>query len=533
MQTFPWLTTLIVAPLAAAAIVWLLPHGARKYVRQIAFVLSLVVLALGVAMCVGFNFDKAGEFQFEQIYSWIPAFKVSYAVSVNGIGLTLIMLSLFLVPLCLLAGWRDVDPTKGRKVQHYVALILVLEAFMVAVFAARDVFLFYVLFEAMLIPVYFLIGAFGGSQRRSAAMKFLLYSLVGGLIMLAAVIYLFTQSPDGEQGMLISNLVAHFAGAPMSVVAERLVFLGFFVAFAIKAPMFPVHTWLPDAAQNSTPATATLLVGVLDKVGTFGMLMLCLPLFPNASVWAAPVIIVLALVSIIYGALLAIGQKDLMRLIAYTSVSHFGFIVLGIFGFSLTATTGSAFYMINHGFSTAALFLIAGMIIQRRGSADISNFGGLQRAAPVLAGTFLVAGLSALSLPGLSTFISEFLVIVGTFEVNVAAGVVAAFGVVLAALYVLLTYQRIATGPVIDELKDTKDMSGREKWVVAPIILAMLVFGFYPKPVLDTVEPGSAEIAEQAAQVSADKEAGETTSSPPLGDASTAPANLIDEGSAS
>jgi NADH-quinone oxidoreductase subunit M len=266
-------------------------------------------------------------------------------------------------------------------------------------------------------------------------------------------------------------------------------FCAFFLAFAIKAPMFPVHTWLPDAAQQAPAGTSTLLVGVLDKVGTFGMLTLCLPLFPAASQWAAPVIIVLAVISILYGALLAIGQKDLMRLIAYTSVSHFGFIVLGIFAFTSTSIAGSSFYMVNHGLSTAALFLIAGFLVARRGSQQIADFGGLQKVVPVMAGTFLVAGLSALALPGLSTFVSEFLVLVGTFARHPAASIVATLGVVLAAVYVLWTYQRIFTGPVRPELADMVDLVSRERWVVAPLLGLMVVFGFVPGPALDLVRP--------------------------------------------
>lgn len=267
-------------------------------------------------------------------------------------------------------------------------------------------------------------------------------------------------------------------------------FLGFFLAFAIKAPMFPVHTWLPDAAQQAPAGTSALLVGVLDKVGTFGMLTLCLPLFPEASAWAAPVVIVLAVVSIIYGALLALGQTDLMRLIAYTSVSHFGFIVLGIFATTQTSVAGASFYMVNHGLSTGLLFLVAGMIVARHPSRSqrIADYGGLQRVVPVIAGVFLVAGLSALSLPGLSPFVSEIMVLIGSYSASPAAVIVAATAVILAALYILLTYQRIFTGPPRDGLTELPDIAGRERWVVAPLIVLMLVLGFYPRPALDLVE---------------------------------------------
>lgn len=479
---FPWLTALIVVPLVGAGVVWALPAAARVHARPIALGVSLVELAGAVGAALSFDTAAAGTHQLAELHSWIPAIGASYAVGVDGVGLLLVLLSVIMTPLVLLAAWREQDGDLGR-LRHYVALILVAETFMVAVFAARDLFLFYVLFEAMLIPVYFLIGSFGGLQRRYAAVKFLIFSLAGGLVMLVAVIALYLHGPGGPQGFLTD----HLTGIALPVTTERAMFLAFFFAFAIKAPMWPVHTWLPDVAETAPAGTSTLLVGVLDKVGTFGMLTLCLPLFPNAARWAAPTIMVLAVISILYGALLAIGQKDLMRLIAYTSVSHFGFIVLGIFAFTSVSVEGSAFYMLNHGLSTGALFLIAGFLVARRGSQQIADFGGLQKVVPVLAGTFLVAGLSALSLPGLATFVSEFLVLIGTFARSEPAAVVAVLGVVLAAIYVLLTYQRIFTGPVPGDLEALPDLSAREKWVVGPLIALLLVLGFYPAPALDLV----------------------------------------------
>ena len=505
----PWLTLLIVWPLVGALVLWLLPRGARagaadaegtvtagprRYTRQIALGVSLVEVALGVGALLAFDTGASRVHQLSETHAWISQLGVSYAVGVDGVGLALVLLSVVLVPVVILAAWREQGsgalPTE--RLRHYLALVLVLTAFMVAVFAARDVFLFYVLFEAMLIPVYFMIGAFGGPQRRYAAVKFLLFSLAGGLIMLAGVIALYLQGPGGPQGFLTDNLT----GLDLPVGTERWLFGAFFLAFAIKAPMFPVHTWLPDAAEQAPAGTSTLLVGVLDKVGTFGMLTLCLPLFPDASRWAAPVIIALAVVSILYGALLAIGQQNLFRLVAYTSVSHFGFIVLGIFAFTSTSVAGSSFYMVNHGLSTGALFLLVGFLAARRGSARIEDFGGLQKVTPVLAGVFLVTGLSALSLPGLSTFVSEFLVLVGSFGTNRAAAVVATLGVVLAAVYVLWTYQRLFTGPVRGDLAGTRDIGGRERWVVGPLIAIMLVLGFYPAPALRLVDEPAAQTIE-------------------------------------
>jgi NADH-quinone oxidoreductase subunit M len=359
------------------------------------------------------------------------------------------------------------------------------------------VFLFYVFFEAMLVPMYFLIGSYGGPQRSYAAVKFLLYSLVGGLLMLAAVIGLGVvandQVADPDSAFAFSQLV----GLDIDPSVEKALFLGFFVAFAIKAPMWPVHTWLPDAASQSTPGAAVLLVGVLDKVGTFGMLRYCLPLFPGAAEYFTPVIIVLAVVSILYGALLAVGQTDMRRLVAYTSISHFGFIVLGVFALTSQGLAGATLYMVNHGFSTGMLFLIAGFLMARHRSALIPDYSGVQNVAPWLAGAFLFAGLSSLALPGMSTFVSEFLVLVGTFSRYEVAAVLATLGIVLAALYVLLWYQRTMTGPVKPGLERTPDLGLREAWVVAPLMALILALGVYPKPVLDVITPAVDRTLEQ------------------------------------
>ena len=505
MSTVPWLTITGLIPLVGALLVAFLP-GSVETAKRLALGLSVLTLVVGIIAATQYDTSSTAQFQLGEQVSWIPQLGVSYALGVDGLALVLILMSLVLTPICILAAWHDVTeeagPRGGQRVKTYFALLLVLETFMVGVFAATDVFLFYVFFEAMLIPVYFLIGRFGGARRQYAAMKFLLFSLAGGLIMLVAVIALYLQGPGGDDGFLISRLT----GLSIDQTTERLLFVGFFFAFAVKAPMVPVHTWLPDAATESTPATATLLVGVLDKVGTFGMIRFCLQMFPEASQWATPVVIVLAVISVLYGALLAIGQTDMMRLIAYTSVSHFGFIVLGIFAFTATAGSGSSLYMLNHGFSTAALFLFAAMLVHRRGSKRIPDFGGWQRVTPGLAGIFLVAGLSGLALPGLASFISEFLVVVGSFPTQPAAAVIATTGIILAALYILLMYKRVMTGPRPDGLVGERqaalegadahagrsiirDLSLREKLVAAPLIAVFLVLGFYPKLALDVINP--------------------------------------------
>ena len=488
MNDLPLLTLMMVVPVVGALIVAALPGESARYAKPVAIGFSLVTLLLALLAWAQFDNDAAEQFQLAEVHPWIPQFGVSYALGVDGIALSLIVMAAILTPVCLLAAWKDVtDEGTGRE-KKYFALMLVLEAFMVGVFAATDVFLFYVFFEAMLIPVYFLIGLFGGVRRQYAAMKFLLFSLAGGLIMLVSVIAVYFAGPGGAEGFLIENLTGNLDA---STDALRWMFVGFFIAFAVKAPMWPVHTWLPDAATESRPAVAVLLVGVLDKVGTYGMIRFCLQLFPEASQWATPVVIVLAVVSVIYGALLAIGQTDMMRLIAFTSISHFGLIVLGIFALTTVGGAGSTLYMVNHGFSTAGLFLLAGFLVARRGSKRIPDYGGWQRVTPLLAGTFLMVGLSSLALPGLSSFVSEFLVLQGTFMRYEWAAVIAAFGTVLAALYILLMYQRVMTGPkpTFADGEAPLDLSIREKVVVVPIIASFLLLGFFPKPVLDLVNP--------------------------------------------
>ncbi|PKQ26752.1 MAG: NADH-quinone oxidoreductase subunit M [Actinobacteria bacterium HGW-Actinobacteria-4] len=485
---FPFLTVLIALPAIGAAVLWFLPASARTRVREIALGITGAELLIALIMLWQFDTADAGAHQFAELHAWIPQIGASWALGINGIGLLLVLLAVILTPLALVAGWREDTDVKRRT--QYLALILLSLSFMVGIFAARDVFLFYVLFEAMLIPVYFLIGAFGGEQRRYAAVKFLLYSLAGGLIMLVAVIALYFMGPGGSQAYLTDNLT----GIDYGVVPERLMFLAFFLAFAIKAPMVPLHTWLPTVAETARVGTTALLVSVLDKVGTFGMLTLCLVLFPEASRWAAPVIIVFAVVSVIYGALLAIGQEDMLRMVAFTSVSHFGIIVLGIFAFQQTSIEGAAFYMFNHGLATAALFLLVGFLIARTGSASIHAYGGLQKVAPVLAGTFLVVGMAVLALPGLSPFISEIMVLIGAYPVAPAAVIVSAVSVVLAALYILIAYQRVFTGPTPDEHGGTREITLRERIAVWPLMALMLVLGFLPALAIDVLRDPSADI---------------------------------------
>ncbi|MBA2456380.1 MAG: NADH-quinone oxidoreductase subunit M [Nocardioidaceae bacterium] len=491
MSSFPWLTVLAATPLAGAFAVVLLGRRRGALARSVALVVSLATLGIAIAMTTGYH--TADGVQFSEEHEWISAFGAHYALGVDGIGLTLILLTAVLTPVVILASWHDGDG--GRwSVGTFFAWMLGLEGLALGVFAATDVFLFYVLFEATLIPIYFLIGGYGGPQRSYAAVKFLLYSLLGGFLMLASVVGLYVVSARaGEPTYLLSEL----SSIPMAEATGRWLFLGFFVAFAVKAPMWPVHTWLPDAASEATPGTSVLLVSVLDKIGTFGMIRFCLQLFPEASQWASPVVIALAVFSVLYGALLAVGQNDIRRLIAYTSVSHFGFMVMGIFAFTSQSASGSTLYMFNHGLSTALLFLVTGFLISRRGSKMISDFGGVQKIAPVLAGLFMVAGLSSLSLPGLSTFVSEFLVLAGTFTHSVTAAVLATLGTVLAALYILLAYQRTMTGPLRPDNADIPDLNRREVVALAPVAALIIGLGFFPAPLLDVINPAVSDTLQQ------------------------------------
>ena len=519
MSNFPWLTVAGVIPLAGAIAVGLTPGrsapprgGLRGVVlpgqppsdadrqardllvKRITLVCTLVTLAVTIAMAVNFKIGGP-RFQFTQTYQWIPQFGVHYAVGADGIALVLILMTTVLMPVVVLASWNDAEglgnpvgsPPPRRSVKTYFSLMLVLETMMIGVFAATDVFLFYVFFEAMLVPMYFMIGSYGVGQRQYAAVKFLLYSLLGGLLMLVAVIALYVYSTHGGRpGTFLFSSLSHLVLSP---AVQKWLFAGFFIGFAIKAPLWPFHTWLPDAATAAQPGAAVVLVGVLDKVGTFGMLRYCLDLFPGAAHYFTPLIIVMSVIGVLYGAVVAIGQADLKRLIAYTSVSHMGLMTLGIFAMTSQGQVGATFYMVNHGFATGALFLIAGFMIARRRSQLIADYGGVQKVAPVLAGLFLVAGLAGLSLPGLSTFVSEFLVLLGTFTRYEVAAIFATVGIILAAIYILWMYQRTMTGPVRPEVSTMPDLRARELWAVGPLIALIIVLGVYPKPVIDVINP--------------------------------------------
>ncbi len=510
MSNLPFLSVLTVFPLVGAVVLALTPDGHDRLVKRLALGWSLVELVIAAVMCVGFvaNGDR---FQFTESYPWIPRFGSRFAFGVDGIALVMIALIALLVPIVILASWHEVESNEKPKtstvsetptgqgergksfapprqgVRTFFALTLALETCMVGVFAVTDVFLFYVLFEAMLVPMYFLIGSFGGPRRQYAAVKFFLYSLVGGLLMLAAVIGLFVVSSDqlGHGSFSFSQLTQ----LDIDPSTQRWLFLGFFIAFAIKAPLVPFHTWLPDAGGQAPIGAGILLVGVLDKVGTFGMLRYCLPLFPDAAHYFAPWIIGLSVAGVLYGALLAVGQSDMKRLVAYTSIAHFGFIALGVFAFTTQAGTGAVLYMVNHGLSTGALFLVVGFLAARRKSATISDFGGAAKVMPWIAGVFLIAGLSSLAMPGTNSFVSEFLVLIGSFGVYQVATILATTGIVFAALYILWFYQRTMQGKLNPALVKLPDITRREVVVVAPLVVLILALGFYPQPVIKVINP--------------------------------------------
>jgi NADH-quinone oxidoreductase subunit M len=487
------LTIVGALPLISTLLIALIPSKSTELIKRAAFGATLVIAGVSIFLATGFDKSVTGM-QYVQSNTWIAAFNINFAVGIDGISLVLILLSTILVPIVILATWHESDLGRWSSKSFYI-LILVLETLMIGVFAATDLFLFYVFFEAMLIPIYFLIGGYGTGNKSAAAVKFLLYSLFGGLLMLASVIGIYVIA--GNQIGATFDLT-QLATLQIDSKTQNLLFLGFFVAFAIKAPLWPFHTWLPDAAKAATPGTSVLLLGVLDKVGTYGMIRFCIALFPDASKTFTPLIITLSVISIIYGAFMAIGQKDVKGLIAFTSISHFGFITMGIFAMTTQGMSGANLYMVNHGFSTAALFLVAGWMMMRRGSSTISDFGGLQRVTPVMAWTFFIAGMSGLALPGLSSFVSEFLVLVGTYTRYPVAAVIGTLGIVLAALYILIPIQKVLHGPTTTGNENLKDLSLQEKIAIAPVILIIVVMGFYPKPVLDLINPTAEKVVVNA-----------------------------------
>ncbi|MBS3940702.1 MAG: NADH-quinone oxidoreductase subunit M [Actinobacteria bacterium] len=435
-----------------------------------AFVASLVLLV---------DFDVANSsMQLHETMSWIPAIGASFSLAVDGVSLVLILLTTFLVPLILVASYGSVTVS----LKGYVAAFLALETAVLGVFAATDLLLFAVFFEFTLVPMYFIIGIWGGANRRYAAVKFFLYTTLGGLLMLVGILYLYSQTGTFDYEAI--------RALELGTTEQHWLFAAFLLAFAIKVPIFPVHTWLPDAHTEAPTGGSVFLAAVLLKMGTFGLLRYALPLFPDATRAWAPWLLGIAVIGILYGSLVALMQSDIKRLIAYSSVAHMGFVVLGTFALNTTATTASVVQMINHGLSTGALFLLIGFLYERRHTRQIAAFGGLAKRVPVMAGFWLLVSMSSLALPGLNGFVGEFPILLGTFQTAPWAGVLAAFGAVLAALYLLWAYQRMFHGPLVGaDNEHTTDLKPREIGVLVPIVVLIVAIGLYPKPLFDLVEP--------------------------------------------
>ena len=490
---FPVLSTIIFLPAFGAMLAFLI--ASEELVKRMALITS--TLTFLISLIPFFMFDSStAAMQFFERYDWIPALGISYEVGVDGISLLLIVLTTFLTPLTLLASWDSIH----ARTREFMICMLFLESGMVGVFAAIDLFLFYVFWEATLIPMYFLIGVWGGPRRIYAAIKFILYTMAGSLLMLVAILalYFLHRQATGDATFNLFQLLQ--LELPLST--QRWLFLAFFLAFAIKVPLFPFHTWLPDAHVEAPTAGSVILAGVLLKMGTYGFVRFCLPLFPEASLDATPIIALLAVVGIIYGALMALVQTDIKKLVAYSSVSHLGFVVLGIFAFNSQGLDGAVLQMVNHGLSTGALFLLVGMIYDRRHTRLISDFGGLAKVMPMFAAFFLVVSLSSIGLPGLNGFIGEFLVLLGAFQTIPTFAIIGALGVILAAVYMLWMYQRVMFGEVTQEVnKQLTDLTPREVVVLVPVVLVIVWIGLYPQPFLKRMEASTRAIVERVMPV--------------------------------
>jgi NADH-quinone oxidoreductase subunit M len=487
MADFPFLDVAIFLPLAGAVAIGFLPKDNHALLRYAA--LGVTVATFIVSLGVLANFDSgAAGFQLGSSAEWIPEWGVGYLTGVDGISLWLVLLTSFLTPLGVLASW-----SVTQRVKPFFIFLLALETGMLGVFSSLDMFLFYVFWEVTLVPMYLLIGMWGYGNRIYAAMKFFLFTLAGSLLMLVAILYLYFAAgtdPTFDYRELL--------GTPLTLDVQRLLFLGFFASFAVKVPLVPLHTWLPDAHTEAPTAGSVLLAAVLLKMGTYGLLRFAIPLFPDAARELVPVVMALAIIGIIYGALVAIVQRDLKRLVAYSSIAHLGFVVLGMFVGTIQGMSGGILQMVNHGLSTGALFMLVGMLYDRRHTRLIADYGGLAKTVPLLAGVFLFVTMSSIGLPGLNGFIGEFLILLGTFFGYSWWAVPATFGVVLAAIYLLWAYRRVFHGPVTNEANAAlPDLGPREWLMLAPVMALILVIGVYPKPFLDRIEPAAERVVSQ------------------------------------
>jgi NADH-quinone oxidoreductase subunit M len=489
------LTVLTFLPLGGAAVITFLRRESVAHIRGVALAFSLATFALALDLFLSFSPNQPGM-QFVEHHPWITSPPITYHLGIDGLSLLLILLTTFLTPLSVLASWKSIT----RHVKEFFLFLLALETGMIGVFVSLDLFLFFIFWEVMLIPMYFLIGVWGHERRVYAAVKFILYTMAGSALMLVGIIYLYTVTGTFDLEIIERQVTSGMAG--LSGSAQTWLFLAFFLAFAIKVPMFPFHTWLPDAHVEAPTAGSVILAGVLLKMGTYGMLRFCLPLFPQASREFAPFIIALAIVGIIYGSLVAMVQPDMKKLVAYSSVAHLGFVVLGIFTFTMAGIEGAIYQMCNHGVSTGALFILVGMLYDRRHTRQISEFGGLATTLPIYSAFFLIVALSSLGLPMLNGFVGEFLIILGAFHVRVLYAALAAVGVVLAAVYLLWMYQRVFYGAVTNEKnRNLLDLTDREKVILVSVVVVILWMGIYPQPFLRRLDLNVAQVIQRVERV--------------------------------
>ncbi len=487
----PLLSLLVIVPLAGAALVAATGDRRDHAVRTIALVTSMVEFGLTLVLWAQFD-GASADFQFVERHGWIPVFGIDYFVGVDGISLFLVVLTGFLMPLALLCSWESVH----QRVKAFAIVMLVLESAMVGVFVSLDLFLFYVFWDAMLIPMYFLIGIWGYDRRVYAAIKFILYTMAGSVLMLVAILTLAYYHGSVAQAPTFDLLKLY--DLPLPGWLQFWGFLAFTIAFAIKVPLFPFHTWLPDAHVQAPTAGSVILAGVLLKMGTYGLVRFAFPLFPDAALYFAPYLGGLAVIGIIYGALVAMVQPDLKKLVAYSSVSHLGFVALGIAAANVQGMQGAVYQMLNHGVSTGALFLIVGMLSDRRHTRLIAEFGGLKKVVPKLTTAFLIVTLASIGLPGLNGFVGELLILVGAFRWHPRYAAVAACGVLLSAVYMLWMFQRVNYGPVSNEENaHLPDLSTRERWTLWPAVAMCVVMGVAPMLFLKPIEPAVNRLVEQ------------------------------------
>ncbi len=470
-------------PLVGAALLAVTPRQFEKPIKVIGLAVSLLTFLVSLGIVTGFREDFGG-FQFVESHTWIADWNINYALGVDGISLWLVMLTTLLTPVVLLSSWNGVH----KQQKAYVIAMLVLEFAMIGTFISIDLLLFYIFFELGLIPMYLIIGVWGGPNRIYAAIKFFLYTIAGSLLMLLAIIYLVVL--NSRMSGTISFAITDLYGLNIPLAAQTLMFFAFAIAFCIKVPLFPLHTWLPDAHVEAPTGGSIILAGVMLKMGTYGLLRLVLPLFPDAARQYVWLFAALSVIGIVYGALVAWVQPDMKKLVAYSSVSHLGFCVLGIFAMNQTAIEGSILQMVNHGLSTGALFLLVGVIYERRHTRLMSDFGGIARVMPLFTVFFMIATFSSIGLPGLNGFVGEFLILSGSFKTLPVHAIIGATGVILAAMYMLWLVQRVFFGPIdIEENKTIAPMAWNEIIAVAPLIVLMFWIGFAPNMFLRKMTP--------------------------------------------